>query len=356
MLKFIMLRLHILSYFINILFMIDPYRMVFVNIISSLFLVFSVLFYKYIFPKKPINLLILLILISILPLISILRKGTYESGDLSLHAAFAMPFFESLKEGNIVPVWNQYIMNGFGYPLYLFIYPFPYYLTAILHWLGLSFIDSLKVILAASFVGSGLTMYAFVKEELKNNLSAFTASIFFLFAPYHLVDLHFRVAIGENIAFLLLPLCFLLMKKIFTSNTLFWVITFSLSFALLILSHQAIALISLPLLVLYVLFLAIETKEKRSVFHAFVAFILGILLSAFFWVPVIVEASFTTLLSKSIIYYPDFLNFIFSPWRLGFLYQGPYGELSFILGYLHWFIIIFSILILIKKRRIPKPF
>ncbi|MEK7502564.1 MAG: hypothetical protein AAB609_03485, partial [Patescibacteria group bacterium] len=86
--------------------LLDPYKMVLVNIIASLFLLGGVVFYRFVYPKKNINLLFLLILISLLPVISILRKGTYESGDLTIHTSFAISFFESLKDGNYIPRWS----------------------------------------------------------------------------------------------------------------------------------------------------------------------------------------------------------------------------------------------------------
>ena len=149
--------------------MIDPYRMVVVNIIVFLFLLFGVLFYKFIYPRRNINPLFLLIMISLLPLISILRKGGYESGDLSIHSMFAMSFYDALKDGNIIPRWAGEINYGFGYPLFLFLYPLPYYLISVFHSLGLSFIASIKLVLISSFLISGIAMYLWIKEELKNS-------------------------------------------------------------------------------------------------------------------------------------------------------------------------------------------
>ncbi len=331
--------------------MIGPYKMFFVDAGLSLLFIFSILFYSYIFPKRKINLFTILLMVSFLPLISILRIGTYESGDLSLHAAFAIPFFESLKEGNLIPVWNEYVMNGYGYPLYLFTYPLPYYFAAIVHLIGFTFINSLKIILGVSFVISGIAMYHFLKEELKNPLAAFTGSVFYLFAPYHLVDLHFRVSIGENLAFVFLPLCFLSIAKIFSSGSLKWVVFLSVFSSLLILSHQAISLIAFPFLLLYAIFLFTQTKKTKLIISVFFALMMGVLLSGFYWIPVIFEAKYTSLLTNIALSFSPLKDYVYSPWRFGFLYQGPKGELSFIVGYLHWLIIILSPVLILKKTK-----
>src|SRR3989338_7386795 len=152
--------------------MTDPYKMILVSFASSILLLIGIIIYRYVYPKRDINLFALLILISILPLISILRKGTYESGDLNIHVGFAASFFESLRDGNFIPRWSSQIIYGYGYPLFLFTYPVPYYLASLFHVFGFTFINSFKIILALSFLSSGAAMYLFIKEELKNRYSA----------------------------------------------------------------------------------------------------------------------------------------------------------------------------------------
>src|SRR3989338_3935244 len=124
--------------------MIDPYRMIVINFIASFSLLFGILIYKFIYPRGKFNFLFILILISLLPLISMLRKGTYESGDLSIHVGFATSFYESLMDGNFIPRWSSQIIYGYGYPLFIFVYPLPYYMASLLHFLGFTFINFLK--------------------------------------------------------------------------------------------------------------------------------------------------------------------------------------------------------------------
>ncbi|MEK7572914.1 MAG: 6-pyruvoyl-tetrahydropterin synthase-related protein [Patescibacteria group bacterium] len=332
--------------------MLDPYRMVFVNIIASLFLLGGVVFYKFVYPKKNINLLFLLILISLLPVISILRSGTYESGDLTIHTSFAISFYESLMDGNFVPRWSSQMIYGYGYPLFIFVYPLPYYLVSLIHFLGFTFIDSIKIILALSFISSGIGMYLFIKEELRNKFSAFFAALVYLFSPYHLVDLHFRVAIGEILAFAILPFCFLAIKKMSYSITPRWFYFSTISFSLLILSHQAISLISFPFIIVYYLYLWITKNNKKIKYIFFYIFtlVVGLLLSGFYWLPVVMESQYMNLLTKGNISFVPLGELFYSSWKWGFLFQGHKGELSFMVGYVQWFIIIFSIILFIKGK------
>ncbi|MBF8250053.1 MAG: hypothetical protein HW400_654 [Candidatus Levybacteria bacterium] len=333
--------------------MLDPYRMIAVNLILSILLLLGIVVYKYIYPKRKINLMFLLVLISLLPLISVFRKGTYESGDLNIHVGFAMSFFESLKDGNLIPRWSSQMIYGYGYPLFLFIYPLPYYLASLFHTIGFTFINSFKIILIISYITSGIAMYLFVKEELKNKLSAFVAALFYLFAPYHLVDLHFRTAVGEVISFAILPFCFLTIKNLSNGITFRRLLLSSASISLLILSHQAISLITIPFIIIYCLYLFFKNHQKKLkfMFSCFFSLLMAILISSFYWFPVIFEAKYTNLLTKGAISFISFNQLIYSPWRWGFLFQGHMGELSFIIGYAHWFIILFSIFLFLKKTK-----
>jgi len=330
----------------------DSYKTALISLISSILLLLAIIIYRYIFPKRKINLLFFLILISLLPLISISGNGSYESGDLNIHAGFAMSFYQSLKDGNFIPRWSSEMIYGYGYPLFLFAYPLPYYLAAFFHFFGFSFVNSLKIILASSFILSGVTMYLFVKEEMKNKFSAFVAGIFYLFSPYHLVDLHFRVAVGETIAFSILPFCFFAIKKMFYNRTFLWFTLSAISFSLLILSHQAISLVSLPFIIVYCLYLWTIKNRKRAkdIFFYFSPLIVSLLLSSFYWLPVIAESKYINLLTQGNISFVKLSQLLYSPWRWGFLFQGPNGELSFIVGYVQWFIVGLSIIFFLKNK------
>src|SRR3989344_6658230 len=193
--------------------MIDPYRMVFVNGIASLLVLTGVIIYRYVYPKRKINLFILLLIISILPIISIFRVGTYESGDFNIHIRRSMEFYRLLSQGDIMPSWAGDLNATYGYPLFIFNYILPYYLISFFHLIGFSFMYSLKIFLALSFIFSGIFMYLFSKQIFKNNLATFTSSVFYLLTPYHLISTHFKITIGEILAYALIPLVFYFINK-----------------------------------------------------------------------------------------------------------------------------------------------
>src|SRR3989344_5714607 len=165
-----------------------PQKMVFMSAIFLIFFLFAIFFYTKIYPKRKIPYWVLLLGFSLLPLISILRPGTYESGDLTLHTSRLMSFYKNLEEGVFIPRWAGELNATYGYALFNFYYPLPYYLSSLFHFAGFSFLFSMKLLIIFSFSLSGLLMYLWLKSHLAEKY-AFLGSIFYLFAPYRLVDM-----------------------------------------------------------------------------------------------------------------------------------------------------------------------
>lgn len=331
--------------------MLDPYKMIVVNIIASIILFGALILFKHFFPKKKINFLYLLISISILPIISILRKGVYESGDFVDHVKATMQFYISLKDGIAIPQLSNFNCNNYTCPDFIFHYLSPHYIMSFFHSVGFSFIASEKIFLIAVFILSGTAMYYWLKEEFGER-AAFVGGIFYLFAPYHLVDLHFRTDVGELICFAILPLCFLFTKKLIESGRNKHFLALSFLVSLLIISHQAISFFSILFIGTYGILCWIlkEKKNINELIHYFFSIFIGIFLTAFYWLPIIIEKKYISWGSVRHIDLLSINQLLYSPWRAGFLFQGHQGELSFLIGYVQIIIIFISIYFLIKNR------
>src|SRR3989344_3106196 len=167
-----------------------PYHMVFVSLISLVLYLFIISFFRFVYPKKRIPYPLLLLGFSLLPIISIFREGTYESSDINIHITRTMSFYKALQDGIMIPRWAGELNATYGYALFEFIYPFPYYIASFYHLLGFNFLESVKLLLASTYMASGFSMYYWLKNHVSEK-SAFLGSIFYLFAPYHLINMHF---------------------------------------------------------------------------------------------------------------------------------------------------------------------
>jgi len=338
------------------MFFLKPsYSLALINTAIFLILLLFVLTYKYIYPKKKINLLVLLILISIIPILSIFRPGVYESGDFNIHLYRVMDFYTSLSEGNIIPSWAENLNATYGYPLFMFNYSLPYYLISLFHLIGFSFILSMKTFLALSFILSGIFMYLFGKTIFNSKFSAFTTAIFYLFAPYHLITLHFKVSIGEILVFTVIPLFFLFIQKLLETKRILFLLLSGGAFAMLMLSHAVIALFSAAIAFFYILLFSKE-KLLKKLFYILLMFSIGFLISMYNFLPTLVYKNYllTGVSKLSPLGFPNIIDLLYSPWRMGFLFQGPKGEISNLIGYTQLFVIALVVYLLARRGKTLK--
>ncbi len=339
--------------------MLDPYRMIVINLFFSILVLAGIVFYKFIYPRKKINFFFLLLLISILPVISILRTGAYESGDFDIHIYRTMAFYSSLSQGHLMPSWAENLNATYGYPLFIFNYTLPYYILSFFHFVGFSFISSLKIFLGLNLILSGVFMYKMSKELFKNNLAAFASAIFYIFVPYHLIATHFKITIGEILAYTLIPVIFTFLNRLIKKGNSIDLLITGLFFGLLALSHIFIAIILVPVFFVYIIF-HLRFKLK-SLFYFVSIFLIGSLISSYQWAPPLIYSKYLFIhlypINTAALYYPSIKNLLYSNWRFGLLFQGPKGEISSLIGYAQLLIVLSTFFLLLKNKisKINKP-
>jgi hypothetical protein len=77
---------------------------------------------------------------------------------------------------------------------------------------------------------------------------------------------------------------------------------------------------------------------------------LGLTLASFYLLPVLFELQFTQQHLFPLITFEPLWKFFYTPWKYGLLFQGPNGELSFLVGYIQWLLIAISVILLWGKK------
>ncbi|MFC1646657.1 hypothetical protein ACFL1A_00080 [Patescibacteria group bacterium] len=242
-------------------------------------------------------LLIILFVVSLFPLLGLLPSGIPNGHDTPDHVARIANFYQSLSEGNIVPRWAGNLNWGYGHPILMFLYPLPSYLSSFIHFLGINLVDSVKAVFAIGFVASIFSMYFWIRYSW-GSLAGFISALLYGFSSYRFVDLYVRGALGEHIAFVFPPLILLFMDRLSAEpkrNSYINKLGISLSITGLILSHNAVSLMFLPIIFANFIYLYIyKAKAKKLFTVSTVIYIsLGFMLSAFFWVPALFEGKYT---------------------------------------------------------------
>lgn len=146
------------------------------------------------------------------------------------------------------------------------------------------------------FVFAGVFTYLFVREITKNSLASFLSAILYTFIPYHLALSIFAGLGGHSVVYSLTPLVFFLIEKNSKSNSRTWTIFAGFAIAALILSNpQAVVLIG-PFVFAYCLFKTLKRPSPKNFrmlvkkeIAIFAPLIIGLLVSAYWWFPMIFE-------------------------------------------------------------------
>lgn len=280
-------------------------------------------------------------LLSLVPLVALLQPGLPLTHDGQDHVIRTANFFQNLLEGNIIPRWSANVNYGFGHPILIFFYPLPYYVSSFFHILGFSFIDSTKLFFGITYILSGWTMYLFVKE-LFGKKEGVVSAVLYLMAPYRFVDLYVRGAIGEHASFLFPPLILFFILRLAKTMKMRYLIGIALSLAGLILCHNATSLMFLPFILFFMLYKLRDVKEKKKyLVLSGLAIVLAFGMSAFFWMPAMLEAKYTL---RNIVTKGEYAHHFVDPVSLiqGAWNYGGSGEFSVQIGYVHIFFLITS--------------
>lgn len=240
--------------------------------------------------KKTSFFLFLIFLLSLPLVFPFFRSGYFPTHDGEWAVVRLGAMHRALMAGHFPVRWAGNLNYAFGYPLFLFTYPLPYYLGEVFYLLGFGLVGAVKTLFVLSVIFSGLAMFLLGKE-LFGSMGGLIAAIFYLYAPFRLVDLYVRGSLGESLAFIFFPLLFWILLKISRGGD-YWLAIGAVSFAGLLLTHNVSALLFTPFLIAFAVLLIFKTsKEKRIplVRQMLSVFILGLGLSAFFLIPALAE-------------------------------------------------------------------
>ncbi|MCR4325020.1 MAG: hypothetical protein NUV69_05025 [Candidatus Curtissbacteria bacterium] len=231
---------------------------------------------------------LLVFLVTLIALWPFFRKGFYQSHDGEWMVIRFSAFHQTLAAGQFPVRFVDRLNNNYGYPVLNFLYPLPFYLAEFPKAAGLGFVESVKVIFVTSTIFSSLAMFWALSQKFSKAAST-TGAIVYTFAPYRFVDLYVRGSIGESMAFAFVPLILGSIFKIEKGDKKFFPIL-SISTFFLILSHNVIALLFIPLL-----FISALLIQKKSRLRLVVSLLLGIAASSLFWIPALYDLKFVRL-------------------------------------------------------------
>lgn len=297
---------------------------------------------------------IVIIVVLCLPAIApFLKSGYFPTHDGEWAVVRLADMFRSLKDLQFPVRFSGNLNFGYGYPLFNFAYPLPYYLGVIVYSLGIGFVDSIKFLFATSVILSAVGMYFLSKEMWKNNIAGFISSLLYVYLPYRFVDLYVRGSLGESISFAIFPMLFLIILKLSKSRKKFSLIFLGgIFYGSLIMTHNIMAVLFTPLFIFFSLFIWNENERKDLVTY-FLVPISGLFFSAFFWIPALLEKKLILLsvvpIADRNLYFVNLQQLLFPSWGYG--PPTEKGGFSYQLGIAHLLVVLISLIIFFLIRR-----
>lgn len=235
-----------------------------------------------------------LVLLSLTALQPLMQPGLPAGDDAILHLYRAIVLDHSVTyDGTLWPRYSSGLAYGYGAALFNHFPPTAYYPVVLFHRLGVDYIAAYKLALSAYMLLAGLGAYALGRAWSTPTGGLLTAAAT-IYAPYWLFDLVTRSTLTELAALGILPWALWALHQLATYNRRRDFLLSVGSVALLVLTHNVIALHAALLIAMYSLFLIVRHPQQvRALLRFAVVGVLVLLVTTFFWWPALSEIDYT---------------------------------------------------------------
>ncbi len=194
----------------------------------------------------------LLALFAIVPLLA--HPGLPNTADGPAHLMRQAELNQAWQDGILYPRWAPDLAYGYGMPLFNYAPPLLYQVTQILHLTRLPLDAAMKGTIILMMLLYSLGMYLFVRDLFGPRAGLLAAAVY-LYAPYRLREAYIQGNYGQFCGLAFYPLILWSFHGLVTTNRLRYLPPAALSLAGLLLSHNISAMLFAPLLGAYLVFL-----------------------------------------------------------------------------------------------------
>lgn len=298
----------------------------------------------------------LVFLLSLFTFLPLLHEGFFNFHD-NTQVVRVSEMANSLSSGMFPVRWVAGLGYGYGYPIFNFYGPLPYYLGGVISLTGFDVLFSTKLMFIVGIATSGISMF-FLSKKFFGEIAGVVSGVLYAYFPYHAVNIYVRGAVGEFFAYAFLPIILLGVfeiignepGKIFSRKNIPSILKISIGFFLVATSHN-LTLFMLLLLLIPLSLSSILILKFKKIFIGLLllSIFLGVLLSSFYILPAFSEMKSTNVASQvgggaeysdHFVCIPQYWN---SAWGYGGSTVGCSDGLSFKLGKLNILLLILSL-------------
>lgn len=264
---------------------------------------------------------------------------------------------DALTHGQWIVRWCRNLEGGYGYPFFGFYAPLSYYLAEVWHLAGLDLFLAWKAHFLLMTWLSGGAVYLFARL-FHGRLASTVAALLYLLAPYHILNLYVRGNVAEFTAMTVLPWLLYFTQRLIlgrgseAANRC----GTALSAAALILTHNLTAFFGGLFVAGWCAVWLIRERKSFPLVEVLLSGAAGVLMSAFFWLPMVLEMKFThfevmdhtfrAAPSHTVAWWQYFTN----SWGFGNSLPGTDDRMSFAVGWPQWLGVVWTLSMLASKR------
>lgn len=221
------------------------------------------------------------------------RTSLPQGTDAELHVFRLAELSRLVLDGSFYPRWAPNFYYGFGYPIFNYYAPLTYYLALPVTWL-FDPVVGVKVMFIAGLLGAAVGMYGFVRDNW-GRPAGYVAAAVFVYAPYlQYIDPHARGVMPETFSFAVFALTLWAFDRLRRSGSASSWLAVTVGLAATVLTHNLMAMVFGGLLFGWFVWQIISWQADDGLRGRFgryglLAFVLGVGMAAFFWLPLVLE-------------------------------------------------------------------
>ena len=261
------------------------------------------------FRHRATRILGLLAILSLPAVFPFLRDQVPRTNDLASHVYRAFELEQLLRAGVIFPRWGPHLVHGYGYPVFNYFPYLSHYLITITHIAsGLDFLWSYRIVTAVVTLITAWGTFLFGRDLFQDESAGVLAAVGFVYSPYLLMTANVRGGLPESLALAALSFGLWTWSRVARGERRF-VMWAGLTYAILIVSHNGSAVQLSPILFVYALWRG-RAQIRLAIYEIAIAAIIGVGLTAFYWLPALVELQYVQVASgyasTGIVYHQNF--------------------------------------------------
>lgn len=299
--------------------------------------------------------LVVALLISLPAVFRLFRPGFYFMYD-DMQVIRLQEMDKCIRDVQIPCRWVPDLGYGYGYPLYEYYSPLPYYAMEVIHLSGFGLIDSVKIGFILSVFFSALFIYLLARKFF-NDIGSLAVTVLYTLAPFRATGLYVRGAMAEAWGMSALPFLLLGFENLLEKRNKKSIVLFALTILVFLTTHNLTVFLSLPLILGWFAIRLYSSNNRKILKKFVISGVLGLMLSGFYIIPLIFERNLVhieTLTQGYFNYVSHFLSIkqlvASLHWGYGPSIVGPSDDQMLGVGPIQTIIALLAISILLVKR------